>query len=488
MDPTVIDFAGGVLPDGWVAQAPTGATVDLAGDYLQLAIEPGHTFNSLSGTIHAPQGPLVWRPVDGQFDLAVALAEEATNLPNSGLDLLALTDAMNGVRFCAYSGTQTSTFRNDIAWYVRDHPVNHTVLNTTGDQMMSGLYGGPGWLRMAWDGSTFRCYASHTGRSGDWHTIAEFASSLIPSRFAMHAIAFPSGADGRVQRIRRVVDLAARGNDDATSPPPPDLVRQTIHVTDFRSGAVPSWLEPAADNGGAVAADESGAVLSIHQGTLRSQAWLLGPDNLPKEHGMLLRYQLVGSGYTNAFWVPAVAVDTTTDVPGARTPDDKWGRGTSLIMEMPGRAAAGEGELVRVLRRSPIAAGAEQSGNREFDGYTLMVEDRSAPVSTVGNPVSWLRLERAGARLRARLWADGAPEPDEWHYQAEDWMRWGRGAAITLSQNDGVSGTGTAAVRLSHVELYALLVESGPDPTPDITPGILTVGGISPTLTAGGIP
>lgn len=459
---TVTEFAGATLPEGWTAQAPPGSSVDMSGEYLQLTILPGQSFNSLHSGNNVPEGPLVWRAVNGAFDFAVGLAEEACNLPNQGLDLLALDESgSGGARFANYSGAQNSTFRNDISWYIWSTGRGQ-VTNSTGDALMNGLYGGPGWLRLAYDGEgNYVCYASHTGRSGSWHTIGSFTTSFVPTRFAIHATATPSGVDGRVQRIARVVDLLARGSDDATTEPP-EAVRRTLHTYD--GGALPEWLTVDTAHGGTVTVDESGAELAVTGDNL-SHAWLIGPDDLPRDHGMVVEYQVTQTGAVNHFWVPALSVDTSTDIPGARTPDDKWGNGTCLLLEMPARIHATDGRLVRVLRKSPNAAGETQTGNREFDGFTLLAQDTDAPVTTVGAPVTRLRMERHEGLLRVRLWYATDPEPEEWTYELEDWMRCGTGVVWTLAHNDGFAGS--SAVRLSHIELYELDSDPDPDPDPD---------------------
>lgn len=461
---TVVEFTGGTLPAGWTAVEPAGSSVDLPGDYVQLTIDPGQSFNSLSSSVDAPEGPLVQRSVSGAFDLAVGLAEEATVMPTSGIDLLALNSgAPDGVRLGLYTGAQTSSYDNDTGWFIRSTDPAITPLNTTGDAPMGGLYGCPGWLRLAWDGvDTYTCYASHTGRSGDWHQLAQFTSGFTPDLFAIHAVSFPSGSDGRVQRIQRVVDLAARGSDDATDTPDVGTAA-TLHSTDFSAGSLPAWLTPSTANGGAVTTTTAGAELTIDESQTGSRAWLVGPTDLPADHGLLVQYQLTAAGYLNAFWVPAVAVATTTDVPGAEVLSDKWGNGTGLIMEMPAREHASQGQLLRLLRRSPIPAGADQTGSREFDGYSLMIEDDAAPVGTVGLPLTWLRMEHAGHEVRVRLWLDGDPEPATWTYRAQGHMRGGLGMALTLAHNDSVSGSGTASVRFSQIELYDLsVVEESP--------------------------
>lgn len=483
-DPTVTEFAGETLPAGWTAQAPAGAQVRMAGRYAELWIDPNQTFNSLHSGNNVPEGPLVWRAVDGAFDFAVGLAEEACNLPNQGLDLLALDESMSGgTRFANYSGAQSSTFRNDISWYIWSTGRGQ-VTNSTGDSLMNGLYGGPGWLRLAYDGAgNFTCFASHTGRSGSWHTIGTFTTSFVPTRFAVHATATPSGADGRVQRIARVVDLAARGTDDATTEPP-DAGRQLLHA--YAGGPLPGWLATDVANGGTVTVDSDGAELAV-TGDVGSHAWLIGPDDLPSDHGMLVSYQVTQTGAVNHFWVPAIAVSTSTDIPGARTPDDKWGQGTCLLLEMPARIHAADGQLVRVLRKSPNAAGETQTGNREFDGFTMLIQDTDAPVTTVGAPVTRLRMERHAGRLRVRLWYADEPEPESWTYELEDWMRFGRGAVWALAHNDDFAGS--SSVRLSRIELYGLVDDPGPEPPPAVTPGTLTAGGhAAATLTTGGVP
>lgn len=85
-----------------------------------------------------------------------------------------------------------------------------------------------------------------------------------------------------------------------------------------------------------------------------------------------------------------------------------------------------------------------------------MVEDGSAPVGTVGTPLTWLRMERFDNWVRIKLWYDTDPEPKTWRYIAQDLMRYGTQAAFTLSQNDSVTGSGTAAVRFSRIQIYKL--------------------------------
>lgn len=452
-DPTVALFHGTTLPDGWTAVQPATTTVEMAGDFLRLATPAGGNFDSLGNAVTAPQGPLVWRPVSGSFDYAVGLAEEPQNLPFQGLDLLALTAAMDGVRCCAYCGDQTGTFRADHNYYVYSRG--------SGSQAVAGntsaLYGAAGWLRLAYDQSTstITYSQSRTGLPGSWVQISQFVTTVSPARFALHAIGYDTAdvTNGREQRIDRVVDMLARGTDSAVSAAPSISARSVIQsATDFTAG-LPAWLTADTANGGVVTANASGLTLQTTNAQVGSHAWVLGPNDLTEDHGVLLRYQ-VGAGYTNAFWTPAIGASMSTDIPGARTPDDKFGPGVSMIMEMPGRQHSTAGTVVRMLRRSPVRTAETMTGSREFDGYSMLIEDLAFPVGTVGGPVTWMRFEKAGQRFRVRIWLDGETEPTEWHQELQDHARRGTAMALTLGHNDASTGSATATVTFTHVEVY----------------------------------
>lgn len=451
---TVTEFTGVTLPDGWTAVAPAGSSVDMPGDYLQLTIDPNQTFDSTTSSSTGPEGPLVWYTVSGAFDYAVCLAEEAINLNTQGLDLIAIDNTMlGGIRLSNYRNN-TGAHRLDCGWYVFGENAG-TVVNTSGDGLMNGLYGGPGWLRMAWDGvNAWTVYGSMTGFSGSWNTIASFTDAFTPTRFAIHAIAFPSGAAGRVQRIQRVVDLIAVGSDDATTDPP-TRTEADLYEEDFAGGSLPAWLTAQTNNGGTVATTTAGAELSVGA-TDQSYAWLVGPTDLPIDgHGIEIEFQLTSAGGTNHFWVPVIALESSTDIAGAQVHNDKWGTGDGLLLEMSAREHAVAGATIRTLRTSPNDTGSSPTGNREFDTYTLLVEDTSAPVTTVGTPLTRLKMERLdNARLRAKFWYAANSEPSAWDYEVECRMRHGTGMGLTLSHNDGAGGT--SSVRFSYIRVYKL--------------------------------
>ncbi|WP_053207946.1 hypothetical protein [Jiangella muralis] len=457
---TVTRFDGATLPAGWTAVTPAGSSVVVGGGYAELAIAPGQTMNSLFTTGTTPQGPHIWTPVGGSWDIAVALAEESITLPNQGLDLLALNSAtIQGARFASFTDAQAGTFRADRMWFGfhRWGTTNTSGTRasiTTTDTLGSVLYGGPTWLRLAYDQptTTFTYSASMDGRT--WYVIATAVSAVPADRFAIHATATPSGTEGRVQRIAAVVDMVGRSGDATT--PPPAVTRRTIHATNFADGAVPAWLTPATAAGGTVTPATGSVTLSTDGTQLGSLAWLTAAADLPADHGMLLRYEIPVAGHTNSFWVPTIRGAATTSVAGAKTPDDKFGAGVSMLFELPARQHSTAGTVIRLLRRSPIATAASMTGTREFDGYTMLVENLAGEVSTVGGPVTWVRLEAAGDTIRGRLWYDGNPEPSTWPYQVEDHMRKGLRAAITLAHNDATNEAAASAVRLSSVELYEL--------------------------------
>lgn len=457
---TVTRFDGVTLPAGWTAVTPADTSVVVAGGYAELSVDPGQTKNSLFNSGTVPQGPYIWTAVTGSWDYAATLAEECIDLPDQGLDLMALHSAtIQGVRAACFRAGTPSTFRDDRGFFVfhrwgltNTAGTRATVSHT--DTLGGELYGGPGWFRLSYDqpSTTYTYRASMDGRT--WYTIASWVSEVPADRFAIHATATPSGTSGRVQRISAVVDMTGRG-DDATTPPPA-VARTVVQSTDFAAGTLPAWLTPDVANGGAVNTSTGGATLSTDRDQQGSRAWLLGPDTLAADHGILLKYRVASTGYGNVFWVPSIRVDSVTDIAGAVTPDDKYGPGTSMIFELPARVNAIAGQIIRLLRRSPIAQAETQTGGREFDGYTMLIERLTGEVSTEGQPTTWVRLEAIGQTVRGRVWYDGDPEPDAWQYQVEDHMRLGTQAAITMSHNDDVDDPGSASVTISQVVIYEL--------------------------------
>ncbi|HTF53606.1 MAG TPA: hypothetical protein VK735_39690 [Pseudonocardia sp.] len=465
---TITRFDGVALPAGWTAVAPTGSTVTVANGYCELAIAASQDMDSLSSSVTAPEGPYIWTAVSGNFDYAVSLAEESINLTNQGLDLLGLNSGtMQAVRVACYCADQSGSFRGDRNFFAFHRwgttNVSGTRANvTTTDTLGTVLYGGPGWLRLAYDQptTTYTYKASMDGRT--WFQIAQWTSLAPVNRFAIHATATPSGADGRVQRIALVVDMTGRG-DDATEAAPP-VGRSTVESTDFAAGTLPAWLTTEVANGGAVSTDVTGVTISLDRSQVGSKAWLLGPDTLSPDHGILIKYQVAENGYTNAFWVPTIRAEATTDIAGARTPDDKFGAGTSMLFELAARDDDVAGQIIRLLRRSPIAETETQTGTREFDGYTMLIENLAGEVTTVGKPVTWMRLEAIGDVVRGRLWYDGSPEPSSWQYQVSDDMRRGTQAAFTIAHNDTVTGSGSASMKLSYIEIYELAEVTDSEP------------------------
>lgn len=465
---TITRFDGVALPDGWTAVQPTGSTVTVADGYCELAIAASQDMDSLSSSVTAPEGPYIWTAVSGNFDYAVSLAEESINLENQGLDLLGLNSTtMQAVRAACYCAAQTGTFRADRNFFAfhrwgTTNTAGTRANVTTADTLGTVLYGGPGWLRLSYDQptQTYTYSASMGGRV--WFQIAQWTSLAPVDRFAIHATATPSGTDGRVQRIALVVDMTGRG-DDATEAAPP-VGRTTIELTDFASGTLPAWLTTEVDNGGAVSTDVTGTTLTLDRNQVGSKAWLLGPDDLSPDHGILIKYQIAETGYANAFWVPTIRAAMTTDIVGARTPGDKFGPGTSMLFELPGRDETVAGQIIRLLRRSPIDETETQTGNREFDGYTMLIENLAGEVTTVGKPVTWVRLEAIGDVVRGRLWYDGTPEPTGWQYQISDDMRRGTQVAMTMAHNNTVTGTGSSSVKLSYVEVYELTETTDSEP------------------------
>lgn len=452
-DDRTVWFDGATLPTGWSQAAPVGS-VDLAGEYLRLVTPPGASVDSISNGVTTPQGPLVWCEVSGSFDFAVALAEEPNNLPNQGIDLLALTASNTGARFCNYSSTMTGTsFRGDHKYYVYDNGSQAVTGNT------SQLYGAAGWLRLRYDesASTFTFYQSRTGLAGSWVQISSHTTALTPERFAIHANAAVPDSYGREQRIAGVVDMLARPAGDVEEPPG-DPSRTVLST--FDGSTVPG--APESRNNGSVSVVNGNLALSITDQVADSHAGVVF-TGLPVHHGLLLRYR-VAQGYTNAFWVPGLAIEPSTTIDGAVVVDDKWGKGNLMLMEMPARVGSGTADrTVRMLRRSPVPVGQAQTGSREFDGYSMLIEDLNFPIDTDGSPWTWMRFEKVGNWYRARVWYDGQSEPTAWDQMLTDHARRGTSAGLALGSNDSqAGGSNTATVEFSDIQVYQ--VDLAPPP------------------------
>lgn len=435
------------LPEGWTSETPAGSVL-FSSEYLTLKTPAGAVVDSISSAGGKPQGPMIQINVDGPFDYAVALAEEPNNLANQGIDLLALGEDNTGARFCLYSTDLSSSFRNDHNYYVFDGS-SRTVTGNT-----SALYGAPGWLRLKYDGTDFTFYQSRTALPGSWVLINTHAAPFVPAKFAIHAIAYVADSYGREQRIAGVVDMTKHPSEDVFTSP---VVVRTDDNEFDGTNVLGTVATVGADS--AVEVVDGNQILTVKNATAGSSASVM--FEMPTQnHGMLLRYK-VAPGFTNAFWVAGVGLETTTSLEGAKVVSDKWGAGDMMLMEMPARitsnVSGNAGVIVRMLRRSPVPLAQEQVGTREFDGYSMLIEDLNFPVGTEGGPWTWMRLEKVGYWTRVRIWLDGEAEPDEWSQMLVDCSRRGSNASLSLGFNDAsAGGTDTATVSFSDIVLYSV--------------------------------
>ncbi len=285
---TVTRFDGDELPEGWSAVEPAGGHVTVGGGYAALQSDAGANFDSIGSSISAPQGPRIQVEVAGAFDYAVALASPANTAASSGVSVLALDESAGyGVRFDQYvSGVDN---RNP-SWYGyrRDNTGNADLsLAST----PSALWGPRAWMRISWDGvDSWKIQSSHTGLPESWHTHAEFTADFTPATFELALTAFGPDSNGREVRIGAVVDMDGRG-DDATTHFLVGEIRDTIYNANLSGPELPEGLTATEANGGEAV---------VRNGTLRmltdtavngSYAWVKGPDDLPADHGVLIRYR-----------------------------------------------------------------------------------------------------------------------------------------------------------------------------------------------------
>jgi hypothetical protein len=480
-DSAITDFTvGTTLPLGWAYELPTPGGAEMTGSHLRLFSSAGVNSDSISSGHPVPEGAMVWRTVSGPFDFAVAMAADPTTLSKQGIDLLAMPDGSGGVRACLYCNTVTGTFRNDQNYYV--YTSDGGSKSVTGNT--SVLYGAPGWLRLTYDGAgNYVFYQSRTGLGGSWVVISSFTSTIVPTRFAIHnnSTAGADAVNGREQHIARVVDLLLKGHDEAADPVP-TMTKSVVHTYNGE-GTVPVWASVSEANNGEVAIVDDAIQLLITNEVAGSHAGVMF-GALGTSHGMLIRYRVV-QGYTNAFWVPLLALEPTTPIPGAQVVDDKWGEGNCMLMEMPARVGTGTADrTVRMLRRSEVQEGMVMTGNREFDGYAMLHEDLAFPIDTGGSPWTMMRFEKLGPRTRVRIWDDGDPEPTEWDQEVDDWAIWGSTAGITLGSNDtSAGGSSTCRVQFSDIEVYKYSAPAALD----VTLSVLLPGGTEVEATVVGV-
>lgn len=436
-------FDGATLPDGWTATEPTGSSVTVGTGQLVLHIDGGLAFDSIFSTGSDPEGPRVTHALGGgDLDIAVQLGEEITNLTRGGLDLIVLGAGTDAVRMGLYcqdaSNLETLTFA-----YARSS-VSGSGSKTISSPDMNGGHGG--WLRITLVDDQWTMWHSPSGRSGDWLQLAQFTSVMDPATFMIHAVSTNSDqVEGRDQRIVRVVDLQARGTDDATEPVP-TTIRTTVLNANLGGASLPSGLSSDTANGGSVTVADGHARLSIDMSVDGSYAWLLVDNEPAANQGLLVQYRKV-AGTGQSFYTIAIRMDDAPAVPGFTTPDDQYGVGVGYLLE---------GNLgnsgTRFIRRNPV-----RSGGDFEEPYTFLYDEANENPS-VG--WIWVRIEAFGDRIRAKQWNDAiaVEEPTEWEYDVEDAMRPSGRIAFTFSHNDGTSGD-TAVMEIATFQVYELSEE-----------------------------
>lgn len=476
---TITRFDGTTLPAGWTATEPALGHVVVSGGFLRLQSDAGATFNNLSGGITAPQGPLVRIPVSGAFDFAVGLGNAANAAEFQSFELTAWDQATTrGIRFAQYVQEVSN---RDVSWFGRRQTA--TTANITLTAPPSNLYGPRGWMRFTWTGTQFILRSSMTGKPGSWHTHATVTDAFAPTEFLLGMTASTPDANGRELRYAVFVDMADQA-DDATSPPG-ETTSTPLHDFDLSGAALPAGLTSQVNAGGSVVVSGGFARLTNDTNVADSYAWLVGPTDLPRDHGMLIRYRFPQPSVQNTFGAPILRGAATTDLPGAQVLQDKYRPGTGTLAEING--AGSFGDIIRFLTANPTPVGENFDGSSEFLGFANMVENLDGEVNgNTGNWI-WLRFEVIDGYWRARFWYDGSAEPSAWTYEGGDWTQHGTAWFLSWSHNDSTTGGagGLASMDVAELELYEVVTSAGQDLQATITD---TVGVTDHSVHHGALP
>lgn len=454
---SVARFGGGALPAGWSQTTPLGSSLDHSpGHYSRLLVDAGQTLNRVGPSVTAHEGPGVSVPTGGgAFDYAVALALSVMCAEQQGIDLLATGTGDTAAQVTQHftTGTQESP-----SWAAFHRWASGNAAVATVDPAPDPLRGPPSWTRLAWDGvDTFTFWASHTGRAGQWAQVAQWTSEVAPDTFWARMSVDAGDTDARELRIGAVVDLAARGSDDATVPFPA-ATASTVESIDFTGQTtLPGWLTADTGPDATVVVQNDAAELAIDMNTTSSFAWLLGPQNLPPDHGLIVNYTLpTGAGVINAFFVPIIRSGLPpTSLPASQILPDKYRPGTGLVGEVSGSGAAA-GQTLRMLDAHPVNLDEDYTVG-EFNGFSHLIFDTQGPVNHFLAGRMWMQVEAVGPHWRARWWRHGNDNPITWHYTGTDFTQIdGVGIALVWAHNDGTTGDTAATALIHSVEVYEL--------------------------------
>lgn len=476
---TVIRFDGDSLPAGWTTTEPAGGHVVVSGGYLRLQSDVGADFDNLSGGVTTPQGPLVRIPISGTFDYAFGLGNSAIAAINQSFELTVWDQASTrGIRFGQYS---TAAPGRSSLWFCRRQTT--TNQNVTLTAPPSNLYGTRGWMRYTWTGTQFILRSSQTGKPGTWHTHGTITDAFVPTELLLGMTAATPDANGREVRHAVFVDMVDQA-EDATQPPG-ETTYNPLHDFDLTGVALPSGLTSEVNASGTVVVADGYARLTTDSNVADSYAWLIGPDNLPLDHGMLMRYRFPQPFVQNVFAAPILRGSGTTDLPGASVVEDKYRPGTGLLTEINGGGSFGD--ILRFLLAHPVPTGKNFDGAAEFDGFAMVVENLNGEVDGSLGDWIWIRFEAIDGYWRARFWYDGDAEPGSWQYEGGDWTQRGTAWFLSIAHNDSTTGgaQGLSSIDVAELELYEV-VTSTVDPiqtggTSLVTTTSFSIDGSSPT-------